>query len=75
MLLMHANRDDLKALRCRFGCDEVVGIFSVPDGCICWADPLQALCSQHAIKAQSGGPIICVIDFRKFIDTDAPMAS
>ena len=53
---------DIKAIenvRCRFGCKSpVIGIFSMPNGCVCWPDPIQALCSQHANKAQSVGPII-----------------
>ena len=54
-------------LPCRFsarGCqDHAVGIFHVPEGCHCWPDPIQALCAQHACKADSPGPIVCVIDF------------
>ena len=40
---------------CRFGCrDRAVGIFWFKggDGCICWPDPVQALCAQHEIKAK-----------------------
>lgn len=54
-------------LPCRFserGCTgHAVGIFHVPQGCHCWPDPIQALCAQHACKADSPGPIECVIDF------------
>lgn len=48
-------------LKCRFGCDEVVGIFYMPAGCVCYHDPVQALCGQHAISAQSTGPITCIL--------------
>jgi hypothetical protein len=50
-------------LKCRFGCDVPVGIFHVPEGCICWDDPVQALCAQHIVTAESTGPIVCLIDF------------
>jgi hypothetical protein len=55
---------ELAKLRCRFGCDAPVGIFHVPAGCICWRDPVQALCMQHFVKAESTGPITCIVDFR-----------
>jgi hypothetical protein len=42
---------DWPALRCRHGCESrVVGIFHAPGGCICFDDPVQALCAQHAQK-------------------------
>ena len=48
-------------LRCRFGCtDPVVAIVSVPAGCACWPDPLQALCWAHYDKVQSSGPVSVV---------------
>lgn len=52
----------LRAVRCRFGCDAPVAIYHVPQGCICWADPVQALCAQHALKAQSTGAITMIVD-------------
>jgi hypothetical protein len=59
----------LTAVECRFsilGCrGEAVGIFHVPLGCVCWVDPVQALCAQHLEKAQSQGPITCLYDWRK----------
>ena len=55
---------DLTQIKCRFGCDAPVGIFHMPEGCICWRDPVQALCAQHVIKAESSGPISCIVDFR-----------
>jgi hypothetical protein len=46
------NLVDWSKLKCRFGCDAaVVGIYHAPQGCVCWPDPVQALCAQHAIKA------------------------
>lgn len=49
----------LDGLKCRFECDSpVVGIYHVPEGCWCWRDPVQALCGQHAITAESTGPIL-----------------
>jgi hypothetical protein len=60
--LLIVNRDVLPALRCRFGCDGPVGIFYVPAGCVCWTDPIQALCEQHVITAESCGPIDFILD-------------
>jgi hypothetical protein len=46
--LFSVPRADLAALTCRFGCKSpVVGVFHVPAGCVCWRDPVQALCAQH----------------------------
>jgi hypothetical protein len=62
--LFSVPRADLAALTCRFGCKSpVVGVFHVPAGCVCWRDPVQALCAQHANKVQSTGPITCLLDF------------
>jgi hypothetical protein len=56
---------ELHKLKCRFGCgDPPVGIFHVPQGCVCFTDPLQALCLHHSERAQSEGPITCLLDFR-----------
>lgn len=44
-----------EGMKCRFGCDEVFGIYYVPEGCVCWSDPVQALCAQHAYKIASAG--------------------
>ena len=33
----------------------------LPQGCICWSDPVQALCDQHAETAESTGPIIRIL--------------
>lgn len=53
-------RANFAGLKCRFGCDEVVGLFHVPQGCVCWTDPVQALCGQHAERAQSSGSITLI---------------
>jgi hypothetical protein len=55
---------DFETLKCRFGCDNPIGIFHIPEGCVCWRDPVQALCMQHFVKAESTGPITIVVDFR-----------
>lgn len=55
----------LQELRCRFaerGCrGAVVGVYSVPEGCACWPDPVQALCAQHLITAESSGDVTALI--------------
>jgi hypothetical protein len=53
------------ALKCRFGCDDPVGVYHIPAGCVCWTDPVQALCWQHADKAQSQGPMELLLDLRE----------
>ena len=53
-----------EAIPCRFfpACsDPAEAIWYVPKGCICWADPIQALCGQHAYKAESEGPMRRII--------------
>lgn len=48
------------ALRCRHGGElhharaPVVAIVSVPQGCVCFRDPVQALCRQHLERLQDG---------------------
>jgi hypothetical protein len=49
-------------LKCRFGCAHPIGIYHIPKGCACWPDPVQALCAQHFIKAQSDGPITLIVE-------------
>jgi len=52
------ERIDWARLTCRHGdSGVVVGLYAIPKGCWCFDDPVQALCLQHAIKAQSTGPI------------------
>ena len=55
---------DWDKLQCRFATPyhnpPVAGIYHVPRGCICWPDPIQALCMQHFITAESAGPIECL---------------
>lgn len=59
-----ADDIDWPNLKCRHGCDNPVGIFHVPKGCVCWPDPVHALCMQHFIKAESTGPVMFIADFR-----------
>lgn len=54
-------REELAGLKCRFGCDHPVGIYSTPEGCVCWPDPVQALCAQHANEIESTGPVTLII--------------
>lgn len=50
---------------CRFGCREPAAeIVYVPEGCICWPDPVQALCEQHLITLESTGPTRTLLDLR-----------
>ena len=53
-------------LPCRFsriGCQSpATVILYVPEGCHCWKDPVQALCDQHYITAESPGPIMVLAD-------------
>jgi hypothetical protein len=48
-------------VKCRFGCEHPVGIFWIPEGCVCWPDPVQALCEQHFVKVTSDGPVILIM--------------
>lgn len=51
-------------IHCRFGCEEVIGIYSIPEGCLCFPDDKeQALCAQHLYKAESSGPIEKLFDW------------
>jgi hypothetical protein len=59
---MRIHEDRLAGLKCRFGCDDPVGIYHMPEGCWCWPDQVQALCWQHADKAQSHGAITRIVD-------------
>ncbi|MDN5849111.1 MAG: hypothetical protein L0H63_05655 [Nitrococcus sp.] len=38
-------------IRCRLCTAPAVDIYHMPGGCVCAADPVQALCAQHATKA------------------------
>ena len=52
----------LDSVRCRFGCTTpVIGIYWMPRGCACHPDQVQALCAQHAVKAEplAGMTLIC----------------
>lgn len=54
---------DWDALRCRHGGElhharaPVVAIVHVPEGCVCFRDPIQALCRQHFDRLRDGGSI------------------
>jgi hypothetical protein len=64
---LQTKQENLAGLKCRFGCDSpVIGIFHAPKGCVCWDDPVQALCAQHFETMQSSGPITYIVDFAKF---------
>jgi hypothetical protein len=63
---------DLERLKCRFGCSSpVFGVYHLPEGCVCWPDPVQALCLQHSITAQSTGPIEVIMP-REELGVDLP---
>lgn len=53
-------------LECRFsekGCPSPAEVVvSCPKGCICWSDPVQALCAQHWITLESEGPVEVLAD-------------
>lgn len=67
VVTFRVRQADLAPIECRFGCKSpAVGIFHVPRGCVCWRDPVQALCAQHANEAQSNGPIVCILDFYEY---------
>lgn len=59
---MRLKKKAAAEVRCRFGCEGPIGIFHVPQGCICWDDPVQALCQQHFVTAESTGPITLLAD-------------
>ena len=46
---------------CRHGCVEAVAIVYAPEGCICFTDPVQALCEQHLLKLFDNVPNVWVI--------------
>lgn len=56
-----AVTDGMRKVRCRFGCDDPVAIVYAPEGCICWTDPVQALCAQHLAKIESTGEVIVLV--------------
>ena len=56
---------DWSVVRCRFHprcLSPVVGLYAMPHGCVCWSDPVQALCAQHIISAESAGPITPIVE-------------
>lgn len=42
----------VRPIPCRFGCEDSLGLFYFPAGCVCYGDPIQALCLDHAIKCE-----------------------
>lgn len=62
---MRINLDEIEKIKCRFGCNHPIGLFHVPQGCICWTDPVQALCPQHFITAESNGPVTEIVSFER----------
>jgi hypothetical protein len=59
---------DWEALKCRHGCSSpVVGIYHAPNGCLCFPDPVQALCGQHAIKGMQNNEMTVLIARQGFI--------
>jgi hypothetical protein len=57
--MLHTDQIDWESLTCRHGDKNlVVALCHIPQGCWCWSDPVQALCLQHLMSAQSNGPIV-----------------
>lgn len=49
--------------RCIFGCDNPIGVYSVPDGCLCFPrDRMQTLCAQHLYGITTDGPVTLIKD-------------
>jgi hypothetical protein len=54
------------SVKCKFGCkDPVVAVVYMPEGCLCWRDPVQALCLHHLHRAQTNGPSTVLVDLRE----------
>jgi hypothetical protein len=49
------------SIPCAFGCETAVGVFYAPDGCICMDAKVQALCAQHALKAEQNGVELYIV--------------
>ena len=45
-------------LGCKSPAAEIV---YVPEGCICWPDPVQALCEQHLLTLETTGPTTTIV--------------
>lgn len=60
--------DPATEIPCRFaevGCQSpATAIYHVPKGCVCWPDPVQALCDQHQNTIESVGPAIRIVALR-----------
>lgn len=53
---------------CRHGCQSpAVEIVYVPEGCLCFEDPVQALCEQHLVTLESTGPSTTIVDLRETV--------
>jgi hypothetical protein len=54
---------------CRFtelGCKSpATAILYAPAGCICWSDPVQALCAQHIETLESNGPVTTILNLEE----------
>jgi len=52
--------------RCRFCESEAIGVFSLPDGCLCYPeDREQSLCLHHVVKATPLGEMILTRDLSR----------
>ena len=59
---MAAEEIDWDTLRCRHGdSNPVAGLYHAPEGCICFPDPVQALCSQHAVKCMQNNAMYLIV--------------
>lgn len=62
-------RPERSHIDCRFaelGCrSPAAEIVHVPIGCVCWDDPIQALCHQHLLTIESRGPIETILVLNK----------
>lgn len=58
----------MELIPCRFaekGCrSPAAEVIYVPNGCLCWPDPVQALCEQHLETVESDGPARLIYNLR-----------
>lgn len=58
---------DCPPVACRFadkGCkDPAYAVFYMPDGCVCYKDPVQALCQQHIATMETIGSALLLLEF------------
>lgn len=61
--------DPATEIPCRFaevGCQSpATAIYHVPKGCVCWPDPVQALCDQHQVTIESEGSATRIVALAK----------